>query len=96
MLCPCRNLGVVWEIWQPLEGRWLLTRPCSLVSSPFFCLQGLGGEEKVTSWQCSCALVEEFLRGCDVRRMARFGRLLSGYTRLERKYIAGFQFTVIS
>ena len=28
LLCPCRNLGAMWEVWQPLEARWSLTWPC--------------------------------------------------------------------
>ena len=70
LLCPCRNLGVVWEIWQPLEARWSLTRPCSLVSSPFFCLRGLGGEIRKLLWQLACLRSGpgEFLRVSDVSK----------------------------
>ena len=43
LLCPCRNLGVVWEIWQPFEGRWSLTQPDSLSFFPFlFVCEALG------------------------------------------------------
>jgi len=70
MLCPCRNLGAMWEIWQPLEARWSLTRPCSLVSNPFFCLRGLGGEFREFFWQLACLHCGpfEFLRVGDVNR----------------------------
>jgi len=89
----------IWELCGRFGNRWRVVcrwpGRIPLVYPPSFCLRGLGGEIRQLPWQFACALVDEFLRGCDVRRTVRFGRLLSRYTRLERKYISGFQFTVI-